>query len=312
MSKLSLAITAVKTFAKSPLANPTTGKAMLTLSRNAPTILTYAGVTGMVGSTVLACREVFEAHHTHSKHQGERIRMKMFVEAHPGSDEEKTFKRDLTRSYFNEACGLAKVFAPAVTVGALSITSILVGHNMLNKRHAALGAAYLTLQNSYNEYRETVKEALGEDTERELRIGLAQEAKGEDDKGRPKTGADLFSPYAKFFTVGNINYTEGDTTWNVHFLRTAQNHMNDKLYSRGYVFLNDVYKALGFPETKAGQIVGWTSSTKNGDNDGFIDFGVWDEKNQKAMEFVNGYEDGIWLDFNVDGDIMSNIRLTEF
>lgn len=312
MSKLSLALTAVKTFAKSPLSNPTTGKAMLTLSRNAPTILTYAGITGMVGSTVLACREVFEAHHTHSKHQGERIRMKMFVEAHPGSDEEKTFKRDLTRSYFNEACGLAKVFAPAATIGVLSITSILVGHNMLNKRHAALGAAYLTLQNSYNEYRETVKEALGEDTERELRIGLAQEAKGEDGKGRPKTSADLFSPYAKFFTEGNVNFNEGDTTWNVHFLRTVQNHMNDKLYTRGHVFLNDVYKALGFPETKAGQIVGWTTSTKNGETDGYIDFGVWDEKNQKAMEFVNGYEDGIWLDFNVDGDIMSDIRLTEF
>ena len=56
---------------------------------------------------------------------------------------------------------------------------------------------------------------------------------------------------------------------------------------------------LGLPRSKAGQIVGWVV----GEGDGYIDFGIDSLINEKAREFVNGYEPAIFLDFNVNGII---------
>ena len=82
--------------------------------------------------------------------------------------------------------------------------------------------------------------------------------------------------------------------------------MNRKLDLNGYVFLNDVYRALGFESTPYGAVVGWYKS-KNMDEmsgrDGFVDFGIFNPDNERARAFVNGYERSILLDFNVDGII---------
>jgi hypothetical protein len=52
------------------------------------------------------------------------------------------------------------------------------------------------------------------------------------------------------------NWSE-DFEVNMLFLRTVQNHMNDKLRARGHVFLNDVYDELGMKRTSHGAIAGW-------------------------------------------------------
>ena len=85
--------------------------------------------------------------------------------------------------------------------------------------------------------------------------------------------------------------------------------MNDKLRANGHVFLNEVYKELGFDDTKAGQVVGWIYDPENPNGDNYIDFGIYDVYNcskseaERKTAFVNGYERSIILDFNVDGNI---------
>lgn len=306
MSKLSLALNGAKAFMKAPIANPTTGKAVLAVRRNAPEILVYSGVVGMVASTVVACSRIFESHHTHAVASGERIRMKSFVEKNPDSEEAKTFKRDLTQSYFKEACDHAKIMAPAITLGAISIAAILTGHNMLRKRHVVLGASFLALQEEYREYQDAVKESIGEETELEIRNNLLKERAG----GQASAEfLNTHSVYTKLFDETNPHWGD-DNSYNIFFLRNVQNVMNDKLRVNGYVFLNDVYKALGFPVTRAGQQVGWVLGSKTGDS--FIDFGIYDENNDRAKDFINGYENAIWLDFNVDGDILNSVALADF
>ena len=91
------------------------------------------------------------------------------------------------------------------------------------------------------------------------------------------------------------------------FLRHQQNYANDILKNRGYLFLNEVYDMLGFPRTKYGQIVGWVYDEKNSNGDNFVDFGIYDKDNPEKRKFVNGYETAIWLDFNVDGNILDLI-----
>lgn len=75
------------------------------------------------------------------------------------------------------------------------------------------------------------------------------------------------------------------------------------------MFLNDVYDMLGIPRTKAGQIVGWFYDPKNPNHKGddYVDFGLYDLYKEKTRDFVNGYEEVILLDFNVDGPIINLI-----
>jgi hypothetical protein len=89
--------------------------------------------------------------------------------------------------------------------------------------------------------------------------------------------------------------------YNQVFLRAQQCYFNDLLHSRGHVFLNEVYDALGLERSRAGAVVGWVVSKDRGDN--FIDFGIFDGDRQAVRDFVNGNEGSILLDFNVDGVI---------
>ena len=85
------------------------------------------------------------------------------------------------------------------------------------------------------------------------------------------------------------------------FLRAQEKYANDLLRSKKRVFLNDVRKAIGLPETKAGQMVGWVYDPENPDIDNCIDFGIdWDHIYRYSED---GIDSPILLDFNVDGNI---------
>ena len=71
--------------------------------------------------------------------------------------------------------------------------------------------------------------------------------------------------------------------------------------------MNEVYEMLGIPKTVIGQRVGWVYDENNPVGDNFVDFGIYDLYNEKARDFVNGYERTILLDFNVDGDILYSL-----
>ena len=47
--------------------------------------------------------------------------------------------------------------------------------------------------------------------------------------------------------------------YNKIFLTSQENYFNDLLKAKGYVFLNEVYKALGIRESRFGQRMGWKS-----------------------------------------------------
>lgn len=48
-----------------------------------------------------------------------------------------------------------------------------------------------------------------------------------------------------------------DMRTNIEFLKAQQCLANELLRANGCLFLNDVYKMLGFPLTRCGQIAGW-------------------------------------------------------
>lgn len=110
------------------------------------------------------------------------------------------------------------------------------------------------------------------------------------------------SPYARLFNPDNPNY-EMDSAYNVLFLKGQERYFNNLLRTRGHVFLNEVYDALGIDRSSAGQVVGWLHNPDDADStgDNEICFGVIYD----ARLFTPG--DPIALDFNVDGVMYEKI-----
>lgn len=292
----------------------------LKIRKHSPEILVASGIVGVVSSTVMACKATTKIDDVLAESKEHVAVTKKYVEEVGFSEKytEKDYKKDLTIMYTQRGMQLAKLYAPAVVVGTVSITAILAGHNILRKRNVALAAAYATVDRGFKEYRGRVIERFGEELDKELRYNIKtkeiEEVKVNEKTGKEEitkktvTVADpnTYSEYARFFDDGCNGWTK-DPEYNLMFLRDQQRYANDRLKTKGSVFLNEVYDLLGIPRTSAGAVAGWIYDEKNPNGDNFIDFGIYDICNEKARDFVNGYERTILLDFNVDGVIYDKI-----
>lgn len=292
----------------------------LKLKKHSPEILVVTGVVGTVASAVMACKATTKIDEVLAETKENVEKTKDYVEKKGFSEKytEEDYKKDLTIFYAKGGLGLVKLYAPSVALGALSITAILSGHNVLRKRNVALAAAYATVEKGFKEYRGRVVERFGEELDRELKYNIkakeVEETTVDEKTGEEKVtkktvnlaDPNNYSTYARFFDDGCTGWTK-DPEYNLMFLKNQQRYANDLLKSRGHLFLNEVYDMLGIPRTKAGQVVGWIYDEEYPNGDNFVDFGIYDLYNEKARDFVNGYEKTILLDFNVDGDIMNLI-----
>lgn len=289
--------------------------ATIKVKKHSPEILIVAGVVGTVASAVMACKATTKLSTALEEHK------KDVNAVHECSENEEIkadysqedAKKDLTIIYAQTGVKLVKLYAPAIALGALSITSIVASNNILRKRNVALAAAYATVDKSFKEYRNRVVERFGEQVDKELKYDIKAK-KFEETVKDPETGkekkvkstvnvANADSGYARFFDETCKGY-EKDTQYNLLMLRGQQQYANDLLHARGYVFLNDVYDMLGIDRTKEGQIVGWVYNKNNEVGDNFVDFGIL-ETNRETED--GSYEPAILLDFNVDGNILDLI-----
>lgn len=295
------------------------GRGSVILKKYSPEILTAAGVIGTVGSTVLACKATLKVEDILDE---AKKKSNLINAVHDGEIEvdaeytDKDYSKDLLVNRTQTAVKLIKLYGPAITLGALSITAILGGQHILRKRNVAVMAAYKLCEESFNNYRSRVKDELGEEKDRQFYYGITEETvkdkvKSKDGKTKTvtkkveKAPDHLYSQYARFFDEANINWDKSPEQ-NMYFLKMVQNQMNDKLKARGHVFLNEVYDALGFDRSEAGQLVGWVwnkDNTAMEAGDGYIDFGIFDGNSYAKRAFVNGDERSILLDFNIDGMI---------
>lgn len=292
-------------------------KVSFQLKKHSPEILVVAGVIGTVASAVMACKATTKISTIIDKTKEDVDNIHKCLEDKSLADKytQDDGKKDLAIVYIQTGVKLAKLYAPSVILGALSITGILASNNILRKRNVALAAAYATVDQGFKDYRKRVVERFGEQIDRELKYNIKAK-KFETIEVDPETGKEkkvketidiadpnTYSDYARFFDDGCTGW-EKNSEYNLMFLRAEQNYANDRLKARGYLYLNEVYERLGIPCTKAGQIVGWVYNPDKPNGDNYVDFGIYDVAREKAREFVNGYERTILLDFNVDGNIL--------
>lgn len=302
-------------------------KTGLQLKQHSPEILVVTGVVGTVVSTVLACKATtkvnFVLEETKEKvdiiHEGvENGEVKGYLENGkvgmvPYTAEES--KKDLAIVYAQTGLKLAKLYAPAAAIGALSITSILVGHNILHKRNLAWAAAYSMVDKGFKNYRNNVVERFGEKLDNELLYNIKAEEVEEtvvDEKGNEKTVKKTIEVANPSKDSGRYTFCfdETSTLWvrdaekNKYALLRQQDWANDKLKAQGTLTLNEVLDMLGMQRCRAGQIVGWVYDAKNPNAHNMVDFGIFNIHSKESRAFVNGLEKSIWLTFNVEGPII--------
>lgn len=290
--------------------NGVASKTVMKLKKHSPEILVVAGIAGTVVSAVLACKATTKVTEIldETKDTLDTIHEGMETGAINGQEyTTEDGKKDTVVVYAQTGMKLAKLYGPAIILGTLSITSILASNNILRKRNVALGAAYAAIDKSFKEYRGRVIERFGEQVDTELKYGIKAK-KFEEIEVDPETGKEkkvkktvmvadpnLQSDYAVYFDSKSRNY-ETNPDYNRMFLKAQQAFANDKLQTRGHLFLNEVLDDLDLPRTPAGQIVGWT---KDGP-DGYVNFRIVEVE----RETEDGrHEPALLLDFNVEGNI---------
>ena len=296
------------------------GKAEFTIKKNSPEILLGAGIVGFVGTVVLACRatcradEVLEFHRKKIKDIEDA---KEIADADPEGEmsyDIEIYRQDKAIRYLKTTGSLAKLYAPTVAVGTLSLACILTSRNIMQKRYLGVVAAYNGLSAAFEEYRKRVRDEYGEGLDKHFRYGTTyEELPVYDENGKKtkekeqveKTETEMVMPTddsCRFFDSSNPNWDK-NPTFSMMWLRGQQNILNDILHTRGHVFLNEVYDALGFPHTPQGAVLGWI----DGEGDNCIDFGLYDQNKENVRRFVNGVDNVIMLEFNHDGVIWDKI-----
>ena len=296
------------------------GKAGLALQKASPELMLGVGVVGIVGAGVWACMNSFhkmpdiieEAHETLDDIEGDY------------EEGSKPYKKECAKALLHTTGEVIRIYSGPIILATFSIGMIIGSHVVLNRRYLGAAAAYKAVDEAYKNYRERIRNYLGEEKEEDIYYGREEKCfkkDGADISNDPNSGDPIItaeqgvtlnpkfnaSPYAKFFDETSCMWKK-DPSYNMMFLRCQQNFANDILNSRGHIFLNEVYDMLGIPRTKAGAVVGWILDGPDSHN--FVDFGLYDCERHcgdGVRDFVNGYERSLLLDFNVDGIIYDKI-----
>lgn len=198
------------------------------VKRNGSTILTCAGVSGVVATSVMAVRATPKA-------------LIMLHEAREEKGEDLTTMERIKTA--------APAYIPTVLVGISTIACIL-GANALNKRQqASLMSAYALLDNSYKQYKSKVVDLYGEESDLRVREEIAKDKHAGDGKV-PDNDKVLF--YDEF----SGRYFESTTA----DVLKAEYEINKKLTTWGGVYLNEFYKLVGLPTTDYGDHLGWSAA----------------------------------------------------
>ena len=204
-------------------ASRTFNKIGFQIQKKSPELLVAAGIAGIVVSTVMACKATIKACEVAEEakdtideiHEIEEKGVTRAGNTYSTDDA----KKDLTTAYLQTGVKYVKLYAPAIVVGAASVSCILVSHKMMKQRMAAVAAALSATDKAFKDYRGRVMERFGEQVEKELRYNIkAQEIEHTvtTEKGKEKKIKEVadvpavegwdpsqYSPYARRFDETN-------------------------------------------------------------------------------------------------------------
>lgn len=307
-------------------------KTTFKLKKASPTIMIVGAAIGGVTAAVLACKATIKAQDILNEHNTavktihttkEQIEHGVIQLDEGESYTEKDYKNDITTTYVQTGLKLAKVYAPAVTLGAVSLGCMFGSHHIMSKRNASLTAAYIALDKAFEEYKSRVSDRFGSRVQEELEHNIKAvelESKSTNEQGVEETIKEYkdiamqhTSPYTCIFDE-TVDTWQPDNMMNRNYLFLMEQSANKRLRIQGHLFLNDVLASLGTHggvtlKTPEGQIVGWIYDPNDPTRQSHVDFGVTNyvEGDEALNSFINGGERSVMLRFNCDGPIIDKI-----
>jgi hypothetical protein len=204
------------------------------ISQHSPEILMGVGIAGMITTTVLAVKATPKA--------------LQLMEAKKQEEQ----KEELTPIETVKATW--KCYIPTVVTGAASITCLIGSASVSARRTAALAAAYQIADSTLNDYKEKIKEVVGERKAEEVQAKVSEKKA----KEQPVSENNLI-------VTGNgktlcMDYFSGQQfESDIDSIKRTINEVNAGMLrdTFGYVSLNDVYDELGLRHTEVGDELGW-------------------------------------------------------
>lgn len=317
----------------------TTSKAVFACKKKSPQILLVAGIAGVAVGVGLAAYNTYKKS-ADIKEKADSIKeVKAEKPDYPTEEataEEVTEKveahvdytKSLCKAYGELGLELAKTYAVPVIITGVSVAAICVSHNILTGRVTGMATALAGVTAAHNNYRKRVAAVVGEEVEEKIYTGQGI-TKGditgiaEDfDKPIEETFGDSCEPvYAQaWFTADYTkefpNFNNGRSNeFAFDKLARIEQDCNRELLVKGYLYLNDVRKRLGYGPTIEGYQLGWLAETDRKDiptevhfNPELVQTGFTYEEDLDPNEskHING---AILLHFNVRGQITEDLPI---
>lgn len=172
--------------------NPLIQKACYKIGQQSPKILLGLGLTGMVATTVVACKATPKAADIlaeHRKHIDEVHEVTDLIEKGEIPKEkydEKALRKEVTSLYIQTGIKYAKLYAPAVILGTASILSILTSFKIINGRYVVASAAVAAINGKFDKYREGVVARYGKEADNDIYYGYEEKTVTELDENGKK------------------------------------------------------------------------------------------------------------------------------
>ena len=298
-------------------AMPKLAPVIFQLKKHAPDILVGAGVASVLGGTALACKATLDA----AKVVSEPAEVLVPVRSEGDEDTGIVMVHDADaerKLAIKRGTDIALAYLPAVGMVTGGLSMLVCAKSIEHRRFTAALGMYSSLSATFEEYRARVRAGVGEEAELGYFNGeekVTVEVMEAEDGKKPKKAKKEYivfrsgeNPLHRIFDECNAPMTwKENLDANVFFLECQERVLNQRLKAEGRIFLNDVYKAIGFDYHEAGQFIGWLADDVEGHGDGFISFGIDHRAIRaevaKAQTLDEIPEPSIWLTFNCDGEI---------
>lgn len=271
----------------------------LLLKKHASTIEFVAGCAAVVGGTVLLVKSANDIADVNNQVEDHKRHLKEIDEDEDGWEGmDETRGQYIRRCFVQDTVDYTKAIWKAAGLMAVGITMFGLSHATITKQLKAVSASLAATSLSYSQYRQRVREDVGEEKDYQyLTGGCAKTVEVKKDgtviettipiNGDDKT---IYIPHSMFFDEHNVNWRK-DPSRNMYFLKRGLVAANRKLERDGFIFENDIWKLIGGEAcdmTVAGQSAGFHKSNPDGSTNQ-ISFG-FEANTEAAKRFRDGLE----------------------
>ena len=248
------------------------------INKNAPIILTVAGVAGVGATAIFAYKskdkveavvEKMEESQQKAKDISDLNDVLNSTEKRLSDEEYETTKEQIDKltaeytpySNFEIARDIAGAVALPVFTGVASVTAIALSYYIQNNRIVNLAAALATstAENAY--FRKQYKEKYGQEQYDEFISTHKEEVMVEGAKKEKEVNVanDLSRSTTEAWFRESAYFASDDYDYNMSYITSKLDAMDLRLFQRGFLTLNEVYDALGLEPTKQGALLGWST-----------------------------------------------------